>query len=189
MLCLIAELCWPKALCCPLQAVEAAVQSAVQDATAAAKEQAELEADARKAAAAQQLLRELEDQRQLLTEQVHASVEQLRATEGRLRCLRFSSRLQPKDISINQDGSGMLVGAMIQRCTREFNPGGPALSLRSTLCASIAQLSQRHSPQQSCCNLEVMSLQLRMRSRARYYSLISAIGACSALHQICCMSA
>lgn len=68
-----------------VQAVEAAVQSAVQDATAAAKERAELEADARKAAAAQQLLRELEDQNQLLTDQVHASVEQLRSTEGRLR--------------------------------------------------------------------------------------------------------
>ena len=67
------------------QAVKAAVQSAVQDATAAAKEQAELEADARKAAAAQQLLRELEDQNELLSNQVHGTVEQLRSTEARLR--------------------------------------------------------------------------------------------------------
>lgn len=68
------------------QAVEAAVHSAVQDATAAAKEQAELEADARKAAADQQLLRELEDQNRMLAQQMHVSVEQLRATEARLRC-------------------------------------------------------------------------------------------------------
>lgn len=69
------------------QAVEAAVHSAVQDATAAAKEQAELEADARKAAADQQLLRELEDQNRMLAQQMHMSVEQLRAAEARLRYL------------------------------------------------------------------------------------------------------
>ncbi|KAK9868430.1 hypothetical protein WJX84_002910 [Apatococcus fuscideae] len=81
------------------RAVEAAVHSAVQDATVAAKEQAELEADARQAAADQQLLRELEDQNRMLAEQMHMSVEQLRTTEARLRQAGMEKDLVEKKLA------------------------------------------------------------------------------------------
>ena len=108
-----ANLAFAYAIACVLpafwwQAVEAAVHSAVQDATVAAKEQAELEADARQAAADQQLLRELEDQNRMLAEQMHVSVDQLRATEARLR---FPSFPFPGSFASQHIGAGLIAAA------------------------------------------------------------------------------
>lgn len=70
-----------------LQAVDAAVAAAVADARVKTKEEVEAASAAKKAAADQQLLRELEDKTEALTNQVNAATEQLRSTETALRCV------------------------------------------------------------------------------------------------------
>ncbi len=73
-----------------VQAVDAAVAAAVADARVKTKEEVEAASAAKKAAADQQLLRELEDKTEALTNQVNAATEQLRSTETALRCVRHS---------------------------------------------------------------------------------------------------
>ncbi len=70
-----------------VQAVDAAVAAAVADARVKTKEEVEAASAAKKAAADQQLLRELEDKTEALTSQVNAATEQLRSTETALRCV------------------------------------------------------------------------------------------------------
>jgi len=70
-----------------VQAVDAAVAAAVADARVKTKEEVEAASAAKKAAADQQLLRELEDKTEALTNQVNAATEQLRSTETALRCV------------------------------------------------------------------------------------------------------
>lgn len=74
-----------------LQAVDAAVAAAVADARVKTKEEVEAASAAKKAAADQQLLRELEDTTEALTNQVNAATEQLRSTESALRCVSSSA--------------------------------------------------------------------------------------------------
>ena len=68
-----------------LQAIEAAVSTAVAEARVKTKEEVEAASVAKKAAADQQLLRELEDKVEALTGQLNASTEQLRSTENALK--------------------------------------------------------------------------------------------------------
>ena len=68
-----------------MQAVDAAVAAAVADARVKTKEEVEAASAAKKAAADQQLLRELEDKTEALSSQVNAATEQLRSTETALR--------------------------------------------------------------------------------------------------------
>ena len=79
------------ALLC-MQAVDAAVAAAVADARVKTKEEVEAASAAKKAAADQQLLRELEDKTEALSSQVNAATEQLRSTET---ALRYASSLPP----------------------------------------------------------------------------------------------
>ena len=67
------------------QAVDAAVAAAVADARVKTKEEVEAAAAAKKAAADQQLLRELEDKVDTLTGQMQSATDQLRSTETALR--------------------------------------------------------------------------------------------------------
>lgn len=68
-----------------VQAVDTAVAAAVADARVKTKEEVEAASAAKKAAADQQLLRELEDKTEALTNQVNAATEQLRSTETALK--------------------------------------------------------------------------------------------------------
>ena len=68
-----------------MQAVDTAVAAAVADARVKTKEEVEAASAAKKAAADQQLLRELEDKTQALTNQLNSATEQLRSTETALR--------------------------------------------------------------------------------------------------------
>lgn len=68
-----------------MQAVDAAVSAAVADARVKTKEEVEAASAAKKAAADQQLLRELEDKTAALTTQLAAATEQLRSAETALR--------------------------------------------------------------------------------------------------------
>lgn len=68
-----------------MQAVDTAVAAAVADARVKTKEEVEAASAAKKAAADQQLLRELEDKTEALTNQVNAATEQLRSTETALK--------------------------------------------------------------------------------------------------------
>ena len=70
----------------PAQAVDTAVAAAVADARVKTKEEVEAASAAKKAAADQQLLRELEDQVEALSNQLNTATEQLRSTETALRC-------------------------------------------------------------------------------------------------------
>ena len=67
------------------QAVDTAVAAAVADARVKTKEEVEAASAAKKAAADQQLLRELEDKTQALTNQLNSATEQLRSTDTALR--------------------------------------------------------------------------------------------------------
>ena len=73
------------ALSVPVQAVDTAVAAAVADARVKTKEEVEAASAAKKAAADQQLLRELEDKTEALTNQVNTATEQLRSTETALK--------------------------------------------------------------------------------------------------------
>ena len=75
----------PRTICHGVQAVDAAVAAAVADARVKTKEEVEAASAAKKAAADQQLLRELEDKTAALTTQLTAATEQLRSTETALR--------------------------------------------------------------------------------------------------------
>ena len=68
-----------------VQAVDTAVAAAVADDRVKTKEEVEAASAAKKAAADQQLLRELEDKTQALTNQLNSATEQLRSTETALR--------------------------------------------------------------------------------------------------------
>ena len=68
-----------------MQAVDAAVAAAVADARVKTKEEVEAAAAAKKAAADQQLLRELEDKVEALSAQLNSATEQLRSNETALR--------------------------------------------------------------------------------------------------------
>jgi len=83
------------------QAVDAAVAAAVADARVKTKEEVEAASAAKKAAADQQLLRELEDKTEALTNQVNAATEQLRSTETALRCVTNHSINQWTIQSVN----------------------------------------------------------------------------------------
>lgn len=74
-----------------MQAVDTAVAAAVADARVKTKEEVEAASAAKKAAADQQLLRELEDKVEALTGQLTAATEQLRSTETTLRFVDASS--------------------------------------------------------------------------------------------------
>ena len=73
-------------LCVRVQAVDTAVAAAVADARVKTKEEVEAASAAKKAAADQQLLRELEDKVEALSNQLNTATEQLRSTETALRC-------------------------------------------------------------------------------------------------------
>ena len=74
-----------------MQAVDTAVAAAVADARVKTKEEVEAASAAKKAAADQQLLRELEDKTEALTSQVNAATEQLRSTETALKSAHIAS--------------------------------------------------------------------------------------------------
>lgn len=74
-----------------MQAVDTAVAAAVADARVKTKVEVEAASAAKKAAADQQLLRELEDKTEALTSQVNAATEQLRSTETALKSAHTAS--------------------------------------------------------------------------------------------------
>ncbi|KAL3130979.1 hypothetical protein ABBQ38_000302 [Trebouxia sp. C0009 RCD-2024] len=104
------------------KAVDTAVAAAVADARVKTKVEVEAASAAKKAAADQQLLRELEDKTEALTSQVNAATEQLRSTETALKESQKEKELLEKKLERTEKARAQEVASLTEEL--ELSRGG-----------------------------------------------------------------